>query len=186
MEATDASAEQIANAAATPGITYSVQPAEQTNFADATFDAVCVAQAVHWFDIDRFNAEARRVLKPRGVILVTAYDWTRVSPEFDRELERLVLGPIHPLWPPQNTLVMNAYRDVAFPFERIELAPMKIELDWTLGRFLAYIGTWTAMRRMLQADPQFLDRVEGPLAAAWGPGDERTVTMPLHVLCGRV
>src|SRR5690349_22780054 len=73
VEATDASAEQIANAIAAPGVTYSVQPAEKTTFADASFDAVCVAQAVHWFDADRFNAEARRVLKPGGVILVTAY-----------------------------------------------------------------------------------------------------------------
>ena len=109
VEATDASAEQIANAVATPNVTYSVQPAEHTNFADASFDAVNVAQALHWFDFDRFNAEVRRVLKPGGLLLVTSYGWSHVSAQFDRELKRLVLDPIKPHWPPQNAHVFNRY-----------------------------------------------------------------------------
>src|SRR5205085_8056471 len=88
VEATDASAEQIANAVPTDRVTYSVQPAERTSFPDASFDAVSVAQALHWFDFDRFNAEVRRVLRPRGVILVTSYGWSHVSPGFDAELKR--------------------------------------------------------------------------------------------------
>jgi len=66
VEATDASAEQIRNAAAAPNVRYSVQPAERTDFPDGSCDAVCVAQALHWFDLDRFYAEVRRVLKPGG------------------------------------------------------------------------------------------------------------------------
>src|SRR5688500_9928367 len=53
VEATDASAQQIEHASASSIVTYSVQPAEGTNFAPASFDAVCVAQALHWFDDDR-------------------------------------------------------------------------------------------------------------------------------------
>ena len=185
VEATDASAEQIANAVATSGVTYSVQPAEQTNFADASFDAVNVAQALHWFDFDRFNAEVHRVLKPGGLILVTSYRWPQVSAEVDAELNRLVLEPIRPLWPPQNTYVFNAYRDIPFPYEPVEFPPLGIELDWSLAQFLAYIGTWTATRRMLQSDPAFLDRAAAALAAPWGAQAVRTVTMPLHVQCGR-
>ena len=64
VEATDASAEQIANAIAAPNVRYSVQPAESTSFAAASFDAITVAQARHWFDLDRFHAEVRRVLRP--------------------------------------------------------------------------------------------------------------------------
>jgi len=185
VEATDASAEQVANAKATPGVTYSVQPAEQTNFADASFDAVNVAQALHWFDFDRFNAEVQRVLKPGGLVLVTSYGWTQVSGEFDGELERLVLDPIRPLWPPQNAHVFNAYRDIPFPYERVEFPPLAIELRWSLAQFMAYIGTWTATRRMLQSEPAFLERATAGLAHAWGSETERTVTMPLHIQCGR-
>jgi hypothetical protein len=55
------------HAIAAPSVHYSVQPAEATTFASASFDAVCVAQALHWFDIERFYAEVRRVLRPGGI-----------------------------------------------------------------------------------------------------------------------
>lgn len=185
VDATDASAEQIANAMPAPKVSYSVQPAEQTNFADASFDAVCVAQALHWFDFDRFNAEVRRVLKPRGLILVTAYGWSHVSPEFDREYGEVVLEPIRALWPKQNAHIFSGYRDVPFPFERVEFPPMEIAVHWSLEQYLAYVGTWTATRKMLEKDPLFLVRAGAKLAVHWGREGERRVTMPLHIQCGR-
>ena len=186
VEATDASAEQIANAVPTDRVTYSVQPAERTSFPDASFDAVSVAQALHWFDFDRFNAEVRRVLKPRGVILVTSYGWSHVSPAFDADLKRVVLDPIRPHWPPQNAHIFAGYRDIPFPYERIEMPPLQIELRWSFAQLVAYIGTWSATRRLLQSDPQFLERAAAQLAPAWGAERERTVIMPLLTLCGRV
>ena len=96
VEATDASAQQVEHAARVPNVHYSVQPAETTTFAAASFDAVCVAQALHWFDVDRFYAEAKRVLRPRGVLLVAAYGWSSVSPDVDAVMRRAVLAPIEP------------------------------------------------------------------------------------------
>lgn len=186
VEATDASAQQIQNAAPAPNVHYSVQPAESTSFGAASFDAVCVAQALHWFDFDRFYAEVRRVTRPGGLLMVTAYGWSSATPEFDAELTRAVLEPIRPLWPPQNQLIMDGYRDVPFPFERIEFPKMAIEVRWTLGQYLDYLGTWTAMRRMHERDPAFLAKAEPGLRAVWGEDVARVVTMPLLVICGRV
>ncbi len=185
VEATDASAQQIAQALPAPNVVYSVQPAEATSFAAASFDAVCVAQAIHWFDVERFYAEVRRVLRPGGVVLVTAYGWATVSPEFDAVLERAVLEPIRPHWPPQNQLIMDGYRDLPFPFERIEFPKLAIEMHWTLAEYVNYIATWTATRRKLERDAELLARAAPILEAAWGEAGARTVTMPLLVLCGR-
>jgi SAM-dependent methyltransferase len=185
VDATDASAEQIANARAVPNVSYSVQPAESTTFAPARFDAVCVAQAVHWFDLDRFYAEVKRVLKQRGILLLTAYGWSSVSAEVDTVVKRAVLPAIQPHWSPQNQLIIDGYRDLPFPFERIAFDPMAIEVSWTLGQYVDYIGTWTATRRLLEKEPGFLEKTHAALKRAW-PGEEaRTVTMPLVVVCGR-
>ena len=185
VEGTDASAQQVANAAAAPNVTYSVQPAEATSFAPASFDAVCVAQAVHWFDIERFYSEVRRVLKPRGVLLLTAYGWSGVTPEVDRVVKREVLVPIENDWPPQNQLIIDGYRDLPFPFERIDFPAMEIQVQWTLDQYADYIGTWSATRRLLEREPGFLDAVRAALARAWPGKEARVVTMPLVVLCGR-
>ena len=69
---TDASAQQVAAAKPHPRVTYAVCRAEASGLETASFDLVTVAQSLHWFDRPGFYAEARRVLKPEGVIGV----WT--------------------------------------------------------------------------------------------------------------
>jgi len=75
VQATDMSEQQIAHALAADNITYSVQSAEHTNFADQQFDLITVAQALHWFNFEKFWPEGLRVLKPGGVFSAWAYDW---------------------------------------------------------------------------------------------------------------
>ena len=48
--------------------------------------AVTVALAMHWFDLDRFYAEVRRVLKPNGIIAVWGYGFTEITSEVDAVL----------------------------------------------------------------------------------------------------
>jgi ubiquinone/menaquinone biosynthesis C-methylase UbiE len=55
-----------------PNVHTYVSRAEQTGLPDASVDLICVAQAMHWFDIDAFHREVRRIGKPGGVIAV----WT--------------------------------------------------------------------------------------------------------------
>jgi ubiquinone/menaquinone biosynthesis C-methylase UbiE len=64
--ATDISQNQLDNAVVKENIHYFQQRAEHTDFADGAFSLVTVAQALHWFNFDAFNAEVKRVLKPGG------------------------------------------------------------------------------------------------------------------------
>jgi ubiquinone/menaquinone biosynthesis C-methylase UbiE len=61
--ATDISKTQLDNAIKKDNIFYSVQSAEKTNFNNKTFDLITVAQAIHWFDFDKFYFEVKRTLK---------------------------------------------------------------------------------------------------------------------------
>src|SRR5919204_639102 len=70
--ATDASEKQIANAQSHEIIEYRVAPAENSGIGSETIDLIMVAQALHWFDLDRFYAEARRVLKFDGRLAASA------------------------------------------------------------------------------------------------------------------
>src|SRR5688572_14668535 len=77
--ATDASPEQIAAATLRPNIEYRVATAEQSGLPDRSADLVTVAQALHWFDFERFYAEIKRVLRTDGIFAAWAYGINQVE-----------------------------------------------------------------------------------------------------------
>ena len=66
----DISAEMLALAPRGAGLTFCAASAESLPFADASFDILTVCQALHWLDRRRFLAEARRVLRAGGWLVV--------------------------------------------------------------------------------------------------------------------
>ena len=71
--ATDISAKQLENAVQASNIFYSIQPAEQTNFEENSFDLVTVSQALHWIQFDPFYSEVKWVTRPGGWLAVWMY-----------------------------------------------------------------------------------------------------------------
>ena len=70
------------------GPTYVRGEAAATGLAEASFDLVIVAQALHWIAFPEFTAEARRILKPPG--WAAAFWNLRQSGPFLDEYERLL------------------------------------------------------------------------------------------------
>ena len=186
--AIDPSREQLASAQPHPRIDYRAARAEETGAAAASVDLVNVAQAAHWFDLDRFYAEARRVLAPGGAIALYTYGFVRVDPRFDRVLDRLAHEVVGPYWPPERRWVDEEYRTLPFPFAEVATPRLDNEAHWDLDRLLGYIATWSACQRYRQAtgrDP--LKMVQDELVAAWGdPARSRLLRWPIFMRAGHV
>jgi len=60
----------VARARADTALPYAVAAAEALPLAAGTVDLITVASGVHWFDQRRFAAEAARVLRPGGALLL--------------------------------------------------------------------------------------------------------------------
>ncbi len=60
----------VARARADTGLVFLVGAAEALPVRDGSVDLVAVSSGVHWFDQDRFAAEAARVLRPGGALLL--------------------------------------------------------------------------------------------------------------------
>ena len=186
VAATDFSAEQIAQATPHPKVDYRAAPAEASGLADHCSDLVTVAQALHWFDFDKFYAEVRRVVKPGGAIVAWTYQLLRGEPEINALLDDFYTTTLGPHWPPERKWVDLAYRGMPFPFEKIAAPEFEIRLQWSLDDLIAYVGTWSATRRFLKAeDRDPMPTLRERLAPVWGVG-EREIVWPIVLKAGRV
>jgi SAM-dependent methyltransferase len=186
VHATDPSERQIAEAPPHDGVRYAVERAEQVSLEDGTTDLVLAAQSLHWFDLGLFYAEARRVLKHGGVLAAIGYDWMYVSPEIDRAINERVLPPLAPYWAPQNRLLWDGYRSIAFPGDDLRLGAFAIYLDWSYEEVRAYVMSWSAVRDLIAAGGEaLLADALGEVRRLWGAGRQRVV-MPLHMRVARL
>ncbi len=183
VTATDASAKQIANARPLPGVAYRVGSAEDSDLAAASTDLVCIAQALHWLDTPRFYAEAKRVLRPGGLLCAISYPLMKIDAELDQLVWTLYSKTLGPWWPPERAHVENGYRDLGFPEPRLATPAFEMALEWSLDTLTTYLRSWSATARAqdaLQDDP--LRAVLPALQTAWGDAETRRVRWPLLVL----
>jgi SAM-dependent methyltransferase len=185
--ATDASADQLRNAFPDPKVEYRHAHAEDSGLIANTVDLVTVAQALHWFDLDSFYPEVQRTLKPGGVIAVWGYGLTNVDPDIDNIIHHFYSDTVGPYWPKERTHVDVAYQSLPFPFAEFDSPPLAIHLNWDLSDMLAYLRTWSPVRRYIEAhgkDP--VDLIEAALRSAWGNDtDQKPVTFPIFIRIGR-
>jgi SAM-dependent methyltransferase len=186
--ATDASAEQLAHAFAHPRVEYRREPAEGTDLPDRAVDLVTVAVAAHWFDLERFYAEVRRVSRPGAVLAIWGYFGTVIAPELDRLITRLSLGMLGDSWPAQVHYVRDGYRTLPFPFEELAHPAFENRADWDLDQMAGFIESWSASRLYLERHGRHaLEEIWPDFRRAWGrPGERRAIRWPLHLRVGRV
>lgn len=186
--ATDASAKQIENARPHPGVSFRVAPAEQSGLEDASVDLVTVAQALHWFDLDRFYAEVARVARPAGILAAWTYDLFTITPPVDAVVHHYYTEIVGPYWPPERKWVEQRYRTIPFPFEERPVPSFNLTAEWEMADLIGMLNTWSATqkcRETTESDPLLL--IEESLARAWGEaGTTRPVVWPLSLRVGQV
>src|SRR5215213_2863696 len=118
--ATDESAEMITQALRDPRIEYQVVEAEDSGIAAHSVDLVKVASAIHWFDLNKFYTEVRRVVKPEAIIAA----WTYYTPVFDSAIDAIIQRLVHEVladyWDERLHYVVDEFHDLPFPFEPID------------------------------------------------------------------
>jgi len=181
--ATDASAEQIAVARPHPRVEYGVAPAGQSGLVPASADLCVAAQAAHWFDLEAYNAEIRRVGRPGCLVALITYATTEVEPDVDAAFAEL-LALVRPHWPPNRRSVDRRYADLPFPFAEEPFPEVAMTARWTAAHLIAYAGTWSATLALMEAEgADVLSPVHARIREAWG-SRLRAVCWPLSVRAG--
>lgn len=185
VEATDISAAQLAQAPALPNVTYQLSAAEHTPFSAASFDLVTVAQALHWFNSDAFNAEVQRVLQPGGVVAEWGYGLLQISPALDALVRTFHDDTMGPHWDANRWHITDEYARLPFPFAQVQTARFEVRRQWSAEWLLNYLRTWSSVVKYAQQhghDP--VQAIADEVTRLWGPV-ERDVRFPVFARLGR-
>ena len=186
--ATDASSAQIFNAVPQSNISYAVANEQAPELKRRSVNLITVAQALHWFDLDVFYAEAERVLTRYGLIACWSYKLFRINPEVDREMDWFYSDILGSDWDPERRLVDTGYRTLSFPFRELRAPHFEMKASWDFDNMLGFLGSWSAVAhyKMREGHDPIVENEER-LKAVWGdPEVMKQVMWPLSMRVGHI
>ena len=185
--ATDISSNQIKNAYQNPKIEYSLQSAEKTNFDDRFFDLIVVAQAIHWFDFEKFYFEVNRTLKPDGLFAAVGYGKLRINKLIDNVIDDFYKNIIGPYWDNERKYVDEEYNTIPFPFKEMSAPNFETKLNWNFEHLIGYLNTWSAVKHYEKVNNENpVEKIIPKLQEAWGPEDCLSITFPILLRIGKL
>ena len=188
VKATDISDKQLASSIQHPRIQYSVATAEDSPFADGSFDLITVAQAYHWFNFDAFEKEARRVLKPTGILSVWGYGLVNSTMDsLNTIIKSFYTNVVGPYWDVERKYVDEQYETIPFPYDHIARANFSFYQDWSVEDLLGYMNTWSSVQHFI-AKKGFnpVHRLKGQISEIWPSRNTLPFRFPLFLRIGRI
>jgi ubiquinone/menaquinone biosynthesis C-methylase UbiE len=161
--------------------TFVVGQAEGTGFADSTFDLVTAGQCWWWFDTDRAAAEATRILRPGGRLLIAAFSYLSLPGNVAQRTEDLILEH-NPGWPKAGWRGIHPEQVRQLDengFTQVESFSYVVDETFSHGAWRGRIRTCNGVGSAL--DDVDVERFDGELAARLEtefPGD---ITVPHRV-----
>lgn len=197
---TDVQRAQLAQAPPVPNCEWREAPAERLPLGDTSADIVTVAQALHWFDLPRFYAEAARVLKPAGTFASWGYALNHFVPREegpaspqDEDAERArrateaFMRTYHwlgPYWDERRALVEREHAGMepgpplfshVVTLRGADCLPMRKTL--TIDQVIGYVRSWSAYAKYQKAtgmaagaEGDVAEALRAELCTAYGVG----------------
>ena len=167
--ATDLIPEQLAHSRKKPNIEYFVSDEENPSLQNGSVDLVSAATAIHWLDNEKFFREAKRVLKPGGIIAVWGYTGVDVNEDLDDCLRHIISTYLRPYYPKQIDIALGRYEEVQFPFEEVEAPAFRTVREMSYDDFVSYVLSWSASQRYTAENKKSpLSLFEDEIQEAWG------------------
>lgn len=186
--ATDVSEQQLAHASHHPRIEYRRESAERMSLPDHSVDLIVAAQSAHWFDLERFYREVRRVAHPGAVIALISYGVPYIEDSINAQLQQFYWRQMAPFWPAERHHVETGYAELPFPFSPVTTPDLFIRRNWTRDELAGYINTWSATRIAREAGQgEIIDRFIHQLGEHWpDPVSIKRISWPISIRAGRI
>lgn len=187
---TDPSENQVKKAQSTyPEIDFRMQMAEACNLPDRSCSLITVAQAIHWFKLEKFYQQVKRVSQKSGILAFWCYGLHKLPGHLNEVLLYFYENILGKYWPSQRKLIDEGYKSIPKPFPKVEYFPLSMKKEMDLNEYLGYVNTWSAVQsyRLEVTEDDPLALYSESLLGLWGkPEDKQEIDFPLHLYVCKV
>ena len=186
--ATDISEKQLQQVQPHNKITYSLTTAEQTPFADNSFDCITVAQAYHWFNFETFGKEVMRVAKLGAIVAIWGYSLVVCEDEaINTLINTFYREKVGAYWDKERSYIDDHYTTVPFPYEPLPSNNFQIHVQWDRQQLTGYFNTWSSVQHFIKAHQYNpVDELSAAIEQVWPDDNSRNFYFPLFLKLGRV
>lgn len=135
--------------------------AEELQVEDGSIDLLVVAQALHWFNLPKFFAEANRVMHSGSVFVASVYGPEMLFPN-SPEITALISAVLTKLWEELKDvtwtkLFVPHYKDIDIPFSQVQRNSFEIKRTFSRDQVISWISTWAALQTFKKMFPERQD-----------------------------
>ena len=186
VHATDPSPSQLKHAISKENIEYRTAAENHPELKKRSIDLICVAQGVHYLNLEKFYQEVNRVLKKYGVLACWNYGLPSVEKGVDECINEFCNNILHSSWDAKRRKLEMNFRSLEFPLKESVTPRFEIRTEWSLEHYLGFLKSMSAVRKYRQQAKQDpLLALEEKLKSLWGNKEEkRNVVFPLFTKMG--
>ena len=180
--------EEIENNNAKANVEFKVGDAHNLPIESSSVDLLTCAMAWHWLDADKFYAEARRVLKPRGCLAVYGHgglvnDNERIKIAFDTFYDELLKFNC---FAKENLHVRNNYEAVELPFSCAQRIEYDFQQKATMDQVLGMMSSMSMFRTFAAKYPEntLLQKIKENYEDNNSKSDVEEFTFPGFIIVG--
>ncbi|MDZ4094385.1 MAG: class I SAM-dependent methyltransferase [Paracoccaceae bacterium] len=132
------------------GVTIIKAAADRLPAEDCSMDLLISMQSLHHFDVPAHLAEARRVVRPRGVF--AALCWGEIAlPPTILQVFKPTLAALTPYWEESRLWVLSGYEGLSLPGVPLNLPRARMTRMMTPPDIMREIEGWSASRSAAKA-----------------------------------
>ena len=149
-------------------------------------DAVTIAQAWHWMtdDVSKLYSECKRVLKPKGCLVVYGYGNVQVLDDSCNSVVRKFYSKtLKGYWHKERWHIDNEYAEVDLPFRNTERHNIAMSKTSLLSDFIGYVSSWSGYQNYCEKNPKnrVLENLEESLKLLLSSTSEKTEDVSLEI-----
>jgi len=186
--ATDICKAQIDNARLARNVRYIITNSENSGLKSNSIDLIACAQAIHWFEIEAFFKEVRRVAKDNAIIAFWGYNRFKVDYYIDAVVNNFYLKYLDKYRRDNpRVLLTNSYKTIPFDFKEINTPSFDIKVEWNLTQLAGYLNTMSSVREYIRDNNHNpVTDLMNELLNFWKINGAEEITFPIFMRIGKI